>query len=196
MTISLQDLRKGAGYRTAKEFAEALGVPTTTYSRYEATPEKIPLASAWAIADFLSCTIDEVVGHEAAGTAGGEWQMFYDGLSDDGKELMADLRAVVEGRERRRARRAQGVEESRNDVMLRHYERIFYAQSDEGAGLGDLAFASDAEARVAFREFLEERARSLRVGGAGGEGKESSDEEVIEGIMEAYDRAHGTAPDE
>lgn len=195
MTMSLQDLRKGAGYRTAKEFAEALGVPTTTYSRYEATPEKIPLSSAWAIADFLGCTIDEVVGHEAAGTAGGEWQMFYEGLSDEGKELMADLRAAVARQEERRASRAQGAEESRNDVMLRHYEKIFYAQSDEGAGFGDLAFASDVETRRAFREFLEERARSAR--GAGSrEGQQSSDEEVIAGIMGAYDRAHGTAPDE
>lgn len=198
MATSLQDLRKAAGYRTAKEFAEALGVSTTTYSRYEAAPERIPLASAWTIADVLGCSIDDVVGREAGG-AGGAWQVFYEGLSDDGRELMDDLRGMVEAREERRARRERDAEGSRNDVMLRHYERIFYAQSEEGAGFGDLAFATDAEARRAFREFLEKRARSARDTDAPGDARarqEASDEEVIAGIMEAYDRAHGTAPDE
>ena len=204
--MALTELRKGAGYRTAKEFAEALGVPATTYSRYEANPDKIPLAAAWSIADFLGCTIDEVVGHEAAGIAGGEWQVFYDSLSPEGRELMDDLRQLVSMRERRTARRAEVSREARYDVMLRHYERIFYAQSDEEDGFGDAAFAPRAEARRAFQAFLEERARPARDGGARGDGEEAGagrdgatdeqdryDEEVIAGIMEAYDRAHGTS---
>ena len=206
--MALPELRKGAGYRTAREFADAIGVPATTYSRYEANPEKIPLAAAWSIADFLGCAIDEVVGHEAAGIAGGEWQVFYDGLSPEGRELMDDLRQLVAMREGRTARRAEVSREARFNVMLRHYERIFYAQSDESDGFGDAAFAPRAEARRAFREFLEERARTARVGGGREDGKEEEaerekaaddqdryDEEVIAGIMEAYDRAHGTSPD-
>ena len=204
--MALTELRKGAGYRTAKEFAEALGVPATTYSRYEANPDKIPLAAAWSIADFLGCTIDEVVGHKAAGIAGGEWQVFYEGLSPEGRELMDDLRDLVAMREGRAARRTEDSREERYNVMLRHYERIFYAQSDEAEGFGDAAFAPRAEARRAFQAFLEERARTARDGGGHEAGEEAGagrdeaaderdryDEEVIAGIMEAYDRAHGTS---
>ena len=47
---SAQQLRKEAGYRTAKDFAEAIEVPPTTYARYEQSPDKIPLKQAWMIA--------------------------------------------------------------------------------------------------------------------------------------------------
>lgn len=64
----LQKLRRQAGYRSAKDFAEALGVPNSTYSRYEraaAGPDcGIPLSAAWVIADELGCSIDLVVGRE------------------------------------------------------------------------------------------------------------------------------------
>lgn len=61
-------LRREAGYRSARELAEELHVPASTYARYERSPEGpdcgIPLANAWAIADALGCTIDAVVGRE------------------------------------------------------------------------------------------------------------------------------------
>lgn len=61
-------LRRGAGYRTARDFADALRIPASTYSRYERAAEGpscgIPLSSAWAMADLLGCSIDAVVGRE------------------------------------------------------------------------------------------------------------------------------------
>ena len=49
-------------------FAAELGIPKTTYARYERAPETpqcgIPMANAWAIADKLGCSIDLVVGCE------------------------------------------------------------------------------------------------------------------------------------
>ena len=63
---TLQRLRREAGYRSAKDFAAALGVPSSTYARYERADEGpecgIPLPAAWQIADALGCTIDLVVG--------------------------------------------------------------------------------------------------------------------------------------
>ncbi len=63
---SLQRLRRQAGFRSAKEFAAKVGIPSSTYSRYERAPEGpccgIPIASAWAMADALGCSIDHVVG--------------------------------------------------------------------------------------------------------------------------------------
>lgn len=65
---TLQRLRRDAGYRCAKEFAEVLRIPNSTYSRYERAPEGpdcgIPLSAAWAMADELGCSIDLVVGRE------------------------------------------------------------------------------------------------------------------------------------
>lgn len=65
----LQRMRRAAGYRSAKDFAEELGIPASTYARYERTPEgpdacSIPIRAAWRIADALGCSIDEVVGRE------------------------------------------------------------------------------------------------------------------------------------
>lgn len=64
----LQRLRREAGYRSAKDFAAVLGIPASTYTRYERQAEgpecAIPLSSAWQIADALGCSIDLVVGRE------------------------------------------------------------------------------------------------------------------------------------
>lgn len=65
---TLQRLRRGAGYQNAKDFAAEVGIPESTYARYERAPEGpdcgIPIANAWAIADKLGCSIDLVVGRE------------------------------------------------------------------------------------------------------------------------------------
>ena len=65
---TLQRLRRMAGYRSAKDFAKALGIPCSTYARYERAGDGadcgIPLAAAWQIADKLGCSIDLVVGRE------------------------------------------------------------------------------------------------------------------------------------
>ena len=71
---TLQRLRRAAGYRSAKDFAAVLGIPASTYARYERQPEgpecAIPLSSAWQIADALGCSIDLVVGREDIDAAG------------------------------------------------------------------------------------------------------------------------------
>lgn len=65
---TLQCLRREAGYRSAKDFAEQLGIPCSTYARYERAVEGpecgIPLPAAWQIAEALGCSIDLVVGRE------------------------------------------------------------------------------------------------------------------------------------
>lgn len=66
--MNLRRLRREAGYRNAKDFAEVLGIPSLTYSRYERAEEGpecgIPLPNAWSIADELGVSIDLVVGRE------------------------------------------------------------------------------------------------------------------------------------
>jgi len=62
MKTNLQSLRKAAGYNSARAFAEAVGISVNTYTGYEQDRIKLTLEKAWQLADFLSCTLDELAG--------------------------------------------------------------------------------------------------------------------------------------
>ena len=90
---TLQRLRRQAGYRSAKDFAETLGIPSSTYARYERTGDGvecgIPLPAAWQIADALGCSIDLVVGREDIDALDyGSIQPRYEALSVEGRRLV------------------------------------------------------------------------------------------------------------
>lgn len=108
---TLQRLRRQAGYRSAKDFAEELGIPSSTYARYERAGDGadcgIPLPAAWQIADALGCSIDLVVGREGIDTPKPDSvQPRYDALSPEGRALVDSYLAYVELGER--AARSQG----------------------------------------------------------------------------------------
>ena len=98
---TLQRLRRQAGYRSAKEFAVALGIPTSTYARYERAGDGIdcgiPLPAAWQIADKLGCSIDLVIGREDIDASVPEGiQSRYDALSAGGRALVESYLSYVE----------------------------------------------------------------------------------------------------
>lgn len=102
---TLQRLRREAGYRSAKDFAEALGIPSSTYSRYERAGDGadcgIPLPAAWQIADALGCSIDLVVGRENidAPKPDKELQARADALSRSSSEMLEDYLRFLEYRD-------------------------------------------------------------------------------------------------
>lgn len=102
---TLQRIRREAGFRSAKDFAERVGIPVSIYARYERSgdgPEcGIPLASAWAIADVLGCSIDLVVGRGDFDTKNAEHsiQERVDTLSRSGREMLDDYLCYLEFRE-------------------------------------------------------------------------------------------------
>lgn len=100
---TLQRMRREAGYRSAKDFAESVGIPMSTYARYERAgdgPEcGIPLPSAWAIADALGCSIDLVVGREDIDAATGSVRERAEALSRTGREMLDDYLRFLEFRE-------------------------------------------------------------------------------------------------
>ncbi|HAM16814.1 MAG TPA: hypothetical protein DCP91_13380 [Eggerthellaceae bacterium] len=109
---TLADLRRAAGYRSSKDFAAVLGIPATTYSRYERTladPDSgVPLRAAWAIADKLNCTIDAVVGRDAADDANGrDLNALYRSLSEDGKKRLDDFLLFLDFSDRLMATQAR-----------------------------------------------------------------------------------------
>lgn len=98
---TLQRLRREAGYRSAKDFAEAIGVPVSTYARFERAGDGpdcgIPLPRLWAIADALGCTIDLVVGREDVDAPRHDSvQSRYDALGPAGRQLVESYLSYVE----------------------------------------------------------------------------------------------------
>lgn len=237
MAKNIQDLRREAGYRSAKDFAAAVGIAGSTYTRYESQPDAIPLKQAWAIADFLGCSIDMVVGREPVNVADmrGDVQKFYDGLSRDGQRMLDDYMEFVQLKESAAERKRKAAEDARYDAIARRYLLMFWEHIDEGMGFCEtVGFDTAEQERQAFRDFVSDKAAEKRrkaieehcaglkeemeQGYIDEKGKTRSylkaqilvatheeaermeaeqaakDEEVIERILEAYDRLRMTAP--
>ena len=197
MPSTLLLLRRQAGYRSSREFAEKIGVPAPTYTRYESNPDKIPLKNAWAIADELGCSIDAVVGrasYDDAMANRGEVQIEYDALSDEGRELMDDMRQVVQLREKSRAERRRQQEGAAYAMLCSRYLLLLAEDSDAKAKhIGDHGGWGDAESyRATFEEFVARRAEQKRerAGEKDDEAAEQRDAETLAHIMEAFDRIH------
>lgn len=165
MSSTLQDLRKEAGFRTAKDFAEAVGIPAPTYTRYEQDPLKIPVDRAWKIADELHCSIDAVVGRKHIDVADmrSDFQKYYDSLSKDSQEILDLIAAVLKGRDNSKKKQHQDEEDRRFDQYAIYYERLFEQEADKNAELGDvIVFGSPRERRAAFERYLNDRAAKKR----------------------------------
>ena len=102
---NLAELRRAAGYNTGKEFAKVLGIPVTTYARYErglAEPScGIPMAAAWNIADKLHVSIDAVVGRsDAIGAMNNDLNATYRSLSASGQKMLDEYVRFLDFRDR------------------------------------------------------------------------------------------------
>ena len=60
----LQQIRKNAGFSSAKSFAEAIGFNPNTYTQYEQGLAGFNYEQAWKMADALHCSLDELGGRE------------------------------------------------------------------------------------------------------------------------------------
>ena len=61
----LQKMRKAAGWKSARAFAEHIGMPVDTYTQYEQGKRTMNIEVAWDLADYLGCTIDQIAGRES-----------------------------------------------------------------------------------------------------------------------------------
>ena len=198
MANNIQDLRREAGYRNAKDFAAALGIPASTYSRYESQPESIPLKQAWAIADFLGCSIDVVVGreHVDADAMRGDVQKFYDGLSEDGRESMDDYMDYLAHREKKARKRARKESRRRYRDLLERYKTQFEAAQGGDAPFGlTIVYRDPDDQRATFRSFLERQA-SAKLESDISVHLEGLEEELREGYLDADGTHHDMREDE
>ena len=102
MKFNLQEMRKRAGYKSARAFAEKIGMSLNTYNNYEQGATKLTLEKAWEFADVLECSLDELAGRrwppeDLASIDPRRRAMIesYDALTDDGKTLASEMVASV-----------------------------------------------------------------------------------------------------
>ncbi len=200
MASTLQALRRKAGYATARDFADSIGVPFPTYSRYESSPAKIPTAAAWSIADRLGCTIDAVVGRASIDDVElnrGEVQREYDALDPDLRAQMDAYRAYLRWLSAHKKALAKKRSDRAFEQLAHHYEEAMRREHmQESFTRGEFFRPLDGEeARDAFRRFVEELASEKRRAQGGkpdAKGRER-DEATVRQLMDAYDRMHDWA---
>ncbi len=104
---SLQAARNKAGFKSARAFAESLGIEVTTYTSYEQGARAFSAEQAWNFAEALGCDIDELVGFETSNHQSFDdpnqeaLNGYYESMNSEGRatlvasaRLMADSNAV------------------------------------------------------------------------------------------------------
>lgn len=193
MPSDLLMLRRRAGYKSARDFAQEAGIPLPTYSRYESSPDKIPLKAAWAIADRLGTSIDVVVGRRSltdADAERGEVQREYDSFSQDGRDSMDEFRRFVRWQEEK-GRADDGRRKRRHyDLLMRRYEDLMVREAMEQSPFCEpLSWEDTPEsARAAFERFLRAHAAEKRKELNLGPEEEAKNDKCIAMLLEAWDR--------
>ena len=126
MAKSIKDLREEKGYRSAREFAEALGIAASSMSRYDRDPETIPMKHAIAMADLLECSVDEIVGRTPVTSGRNELQEFYDGLLPETRALMDEFIEFARAKDEKARQQRQDEQDRKYDDLCRYYQRMFY----------------------------------------------------------------------
>ena len=196
MASSLQELRKMAGFKTAKEFAAKMEIPLPTYSRYECSPDKIPLQSAWALADHFRVPIDVIVGRDGSDVNAirGGVQHMYDSLSPAARAAFDEYLSFLVKKDSDARRRAQEEEHQRYDALCRRYEHLYLARLEADAEFGELTdLGTPAEQRAGFQAFVEAMAAEKRAGKPDEGERAERDAATVERLMQAWDRAHGAS---
>lgn len=99
---SLQQARKAAGFKSAKAFADHLGIPVSKYTEYEQGRHGFTYEQAWIFADALGCTIDEIGGrktpeHHSPDPHQEILNDCYQQMNARGRERLAEEAAVMLG---------------------------------------------------------------------------------------------------
>ena len=192
MSKTLQQIRKDAGFKSAREFAESAGIAVSTYTRYEQQPDTIPLKAAWELADRFGCSIDAIVGRTEPDPDAmrGEVQKFYDSLSVANRAAMDDFMGYTAYKEQQAAKRAEEEKAYKRRQSVLRYMDMFML--DLEIRNGDVPVTkSFEELRPRFRAFLESRLENSGL-------DDDMREEAIDNLMKAYDEVndigggHGT----
>lgn len=95
MKTQLQAMRKRAGFKSAKAFAEHVGISVSTYTKYEQGMSELSLERAWEFADALDCTLDELAGRKVPNKINEDVRMesiadSYESMNETGRARLAE----------------------------------------------------------------------------------------------------------
>lgn len=115
MKTQLQRIRKQRGFKSARAFADHIGMNPHTYTDYEQGRRTFTLESAWEFADALNCTLDELAGREFHAEVYADQRQAvlnddYAHLSDAGKDAACGAVRGIRASEGARAQSA-GLED-------------------------------------------------------------------------------------
>lgn len=105
MKTQLQSMRKRAGFKSAKAFADHIGMPVGTYTDYEQGRRMFTLERAWAFADALDCTLDELAGRVPPARSSDDDPALrriadsYGSMNATGRERLAEQAEMMAGSE-------------------------------------------------------------------------------------------------
>lgn len=183
MGKSIQELRRDAGFRSAREFAEACGFSPSSLARYEKDPAAVPVKSAWTMADVLGCSIDDVVGRDEPTTADlrGEIQTRYDELPPSLKSSLDDYLGFLETK----AEEAESTYSREMEDCYMNMFKLYLVMFMEGMGNEEkediLTHGASTNTRTKFIEFLGGKVFAKWVSFIDGQ-------EVMDGVIRAYDK--------
>lgn len=156
--VALKQLRQKAGYASARSFAEASGIPVSTYSRYEQSADNLMVSTAKEIADKLACTVEQLVG--ATDSESSAIQIISSSLSDESRKQLLDYAHYLQDRDSTKKRQKKAAEKRELEGFVRNYLSIM---RDEGILDGSnnlVAFGGNQRKRQAFIDFINSRAES------------------------------------
>jgi transcriptional regulator with XRE-family HTH domain len=199
MAGGLKELRRAAGFASARQFAESHGISAATYTRYEKDPGHIPIRAAWELADALGVTIDQIVGRGAGVQEKPEVevQRAFDSLSPRSQEELLDLIEVFRQRDERDRRNAAMKAEAYWELLESRIERCYLDRLDAGEGKPDplLLTGTSEELRSGFeslaREWLIDTEAPMNP-----YAQDVRGEGAVAAVMDAYDRMHGSYTDD
>lgn len=102
MKTNLQAMRKRAGFKSAKAFADHIGMNVGTYTNYEQGTRTINLEVAWELADKLDCTLDELAGREPPPVTYTDHNQaalngYYESMNEDGRSALVESARLMSG---------------------------------------------------------------------------------------------------
>lgn len=97
----LQAARKAAGYKSAKAFAERMGLAPTAYTEYEQGRHMFSIEQGWEFAEVLGIDIDALVGHEVpqsfADPAQAALNGYWESMNEKGRSALLNSAELMSG---------------------------------------------------------------------------------------------------
>lgn len=100
MKTELQNIRKARGFKSARDFAEHIGMNGATYTDYEQGRRSFSLEKAWEFADALDCSLDDLAGRKRPRKFGDPMQealnASYENMNERGKDTLTAVARSME----------------------------------------------------------------------------------------------------